>query len=145
MKLKLLAFVLAASLLSIFPLKAEETNSISVTDDQATTEKANPAPALTPMPQTTSTPLPETKSIPEKPAKQPTTLKTLVIHKPMPSQTWGKVIQYHRDQIFALTDKNREILHEFLFQDEEGTVRTAVFHENTEGNGYWEVWVWDQQ
>ncbi len=145
MKLKLLAFVLAASLFSFFPIKAYEQNSISVTDDQDTTEKANPAATLTLLPQPTSTPLPETKSFPGKSAKQPTTLKTLVIHKPMPSQTWGKVIQYHRDQIFALTDKNREILHEFLFQDEEGIVRTAVFHENSDGNGYWEVWVWDQQ
>ena len=145
MKLKILAFVLVSIFLSIFPLTADEQNSIPVTDDQGTTEKTKPAATLTPIPQPTSTPLPETKLIPGKPVKQPTTLKVLLIHKPMPSQTWGKVIQYHRDQIFALTDKNREILHEFLFQDEEGIVRTAVFHENTEGNGYWEVWVWDQQ
>jgi hypothetical protein len=132
-----LPFVLAASLLSIIPFKAGGQNSISPSDDQATTKKANLAATLTP--------LPEDKPISGKPPKQPTTLKALVIHKPMPSSTWGKVIQYHREQIFALTDKNREVLHEFLFQDDEGTVRTAVFHENAEGNGYWEVWVWDQQ
>lgn len=70
--------------------------------------------------------------------------KALVIHKPMPSPSWGRVIQYHREENFVLSDKNREILHEFLFQDDNGIVRTAIFHENTSGDGYWEVLVWDQ-
>jgi len=141
MKIKILTFVLAASLLSILPLKADPQNSVSVTDDQDATEKATPVPTLTPESEPTPTPAsPSTKSV-----KMPTSVKALVIHKPMPSPSWGKVIQYHRDQVFALTDKNREILHEFLFQDDEGIIRTAVFHENSEGGGYWEVWVWDQQ
>ncbi len=71
-------------------------------------------------------------------------IKALIVHKPMPSPSWGRVIQYHRQENFVLSDKNRETLHEFLFQDEAGIVRTAVFHENASGDGYWEVWVWDQ-
>ena len=70
--------------------------------------------------------------------------KILFIHKPMPSPAWGKVIQYHRDQILALSEKNRETIHEFLFQDDAGVIRTATFHENSSGEGYWEVWIWDQ-
>lgn len=72
------------------------------------------------------------------------TIKALVVHKPMPSPSWGRVIQYHREENFVLSDKNRETLHEFLFQDDAGVVRTAVYHENASGDGYWEVWVWDQ-
>src|SRR5579883_335358 len=69
--------------------------------------------------------------------------KALVVHKPMPSPSWGKVIQYHRQENFVLSDKNREILHEFLFQDDAGIIRTAIYHEPASGDGYWEIWVWD--
>lgn len=70
--------------------------------------------------------------------------KDLVIHKPMPSPSWGKVIQYHREQVLPPSDKNHETLHEFLFQDDQGIIRTAIYHESVSGDGYWEVWVWDQ-
>lgn len=70
--------------------------------------------------------------------------KDLVIHKPMPSPAWGKVIQYHREQVLPPSDKNHETLHEFLFQDDQGIIRTAIYHESVSGDGYWEVWVWDQ-
>src|SRR5581483_8422610 len=73
------------------------------------------------------------------------TAKALIVHKPKPSPSWGKVIQYHREVILALTESNRETLHEFVFQDDDGIIRTAIFHENSSGDGYWEVWVWDQQ
>jgi hypothetical protein len=62
----------------------------------------------------------------------------IVIHKPLTDPAWGKAIQYHREIA------NREILHEFLFQDDQGVIRTAIFHESTSGTGYWEVWIWDQ-
>ncbi len=94
-------------------------------------------PALTPTP----IPVPPT---PTRVVKNQNPSKTLVIHKPKPSPSWGKVIQYHRDQILALSEKNREIIHEFVFQDDGGIIRTATFHENASGEGYWEVWVWDQ-
>ena len=70
--------------------------------------------------------------------------KVLVVHKPMPSPSWGRVIEYRREEIFPLSESNREILHEFLFQDDHGIIRTAVYHEPASGDGYWEVTVWDQ-
>jgi hypothetical protein len=70
--------------------------------------------------------------------------KALILHKPKPSPAWGKVIQYHQEKVIALSDKDNETLHEFLFQDENGIIRTAIFHENASGDGYWEIWVWDQ-
>ena len=70
--------------------------------------------------------------------------RALMIHRPRPSPAWGKVIQYHRQEVLPLSDKNRETLHEFLFQDDDGVVRTATFHESASGDGYWEVYVWDQ-
>ncbi len=42
-----------------------------------------------------------------------------------------------------MSDANRETLYEFVFQDDKGVVRTAVYHENASGEGYWEVTVWD--
>ena len=143
MKLKPLAFILVASLLLIYPFNGHAEDS--TTNDQSTTEKPTPVPTQASLSQPTFTPVPETAPFPAKAPRRQGAAKALVIHKPMPSPSWGKVIQYHRDQIFALTDKNREILHEFLFQDDEGVVRTATFHENADGTGYWEVWVWDQQ
>lgn len=74
----------------------------------------------------------------------PSSARALVVHKPMPNPAWGKVVQYHREEIFALSEKNREILHEFVFQDDQGIIRTAIYHENASGDGYWEVTVWDQ-
>ena len=113
--------------LSAAPGRAEET---SVSSD--------PTPAAaTPRPQPTA-------SEPAKIQVNGESSKTLVIHKPRPSSSWGKVIQYHRQEVLPLSDKNREILHEFLFQDDQGVVRTAIFHENAFGDGYWEVYVWDQ-
>lgn len=72
------------------------------------------------------------------------TAKALVVHKPKPSPAWGRVIQYRRMENFVLADNQRETLYEFVFQDDAGIVRTATYHENTSGDGYWEVWVWDQ-
>jgi len=69
---------------------------------------------------------------------------TITIHKPTTDPAWGKVIQYQQEQAISSTDKTREILHKFLFQDSQGIIRLATFHESTSGNGYWEVWVWDQ-
>ena len=85
-----------------------------------------------------------TPSISKRNAKASNSSKVLVIHKPMPSPSWGRVIQYRREEISPLSESNREILHEFLFQDDLGVVRTAVFHETASGDGYWEVTVWDQ-
>jgi hypothetical protein len=102
-----------------------------------TTVDATPTPA----PQVTPPPSPT----PSKPARSVNFAKALVVHKPMPSPSWGKVVQYRRDQILALSPENSETLHEFVFQDEDGVVRTAIFHENASGDGYWEVWAWDQQ
>ncbi len=86
------------------------------------------------------------KPTPVKPnySNSPSTTEALVIHKPKPSPAWGKVIQYHREQVTSLSDKEQETLHQFVFQDDNGIIRTAIFHENASGDGYWEVWVWDQ-
>jgi hypothetical protein len=127
MKINLLflAGLLACSI-PVYGLTADSTPSA----DQTASPVASPIP--------TSTPEPENKF-----TRSPRADHALLIHKPMPSSSWGKVIQYRREEIFALSDKNREILHEFLFQDDKGVVRTAVFHENPSGDGYWEVTVWD--
>jgi hypothetical protein len=69
---------------------------------------------------------------------------TLIVHKPATDPSWGKVIQYQQEQAVSDIDRTRETLHKFLFQDSNGIVRVAVYHENTSGNGYWEVWIWDQ-
>jgi hypothetical protein len=109
-------------------------------DDMTDQESQSP-------PSVQGTPTPQATPAPArlKPLNNPNGAKALILHKPMPSPSWGKVIQYHREQILALSEKNRETLHEFVFQDEDGIVRTATFHENSAGDGYWEVWVWDQQ
>ena len=73
---------------------------------------------------------------------EPTT--TLIVHKPAANPAWGKVISYQQEQAISSTDKTRETLHKFLFQDSQGIVRLATFHESASGGGYWEVWVWDQ-
>lgn len=100
----------------------------------------------TPTPEAQPTALPTPQPTPTKPdySNNPDSTKALVIHKPKPSPSWGKVIQYHQEKVIALSDKDSETLHEFVFQDDNGIIRTAIFHENTSGDGYWEVWIWDQ-
>ena len=88
----------------------------------------------------TTTPTPAAKPV----SQTIGTTKALVVHKPLPSPSWGHVIQYHKVENFVLSDNNRETLYEFLFQDDTGIVRTATYHENPSGDGYWEVEVWDQ-
>ena len=96
------------------------------------------APTTTPSP--TDTPAPKTG----KPrTKTSGSIQIILVHKPQPPSAWGKVIQYKREDILALSEKNRETLHEFVFQDEDGVIRTATYHENAAGEGYWEVLVWD--
>ncbi len=125
--LSFLALVLAFS----FPLEGVlADNSASISDEASPVPEA----ASTPQP----TPTSETKS-----NRSPQADQALIIHKPMPSASWGKVIQYRREEIFPLSDNNRETLYEFVFQDDKGIVRTAVYHETPSGEGYWEVTVWD--
>ncbi len=141
-------FVLASVFLLGFALtataktdKAAAASQDPAIDEPAAEPTATPVlPSPTPTLET-ATPTPT----PGKLLKPTVTEKALVIHKPMPNPAWGKVIQYRREQNFALSESNREVSHEFLFQDDEGTVRTAIFHENSTGGGYWEVWVWDQR
>ena len=69
--------------------------------------------------------------------------KALIVHKPMPDPAWGKVVQYRWDQVTDPSSKAREIIYEFVFQDENGVVRVCKYHENDNGEGYWEVYLWD--
>ena len=98
-------------------------------------EEPTPKPTSTPTPQPTPTPTPKPK-----PSASTGNSKYIVLHKPSVNPAWGKVIQYHTEPSPA----NHETLHVFLFQDEEGVVRTAVFHEDATGDGYWEILVWDR-
>jgi len=127
MKFKLAVLPILFSLLC-FPFKAA--------GDSEPAKLENPAknPELSPTP---------TPAHPSETSHDPGTSKMIEIHKPMPLASWGRVIQYNRKDI-TLPGKNRETLHEFLFQDGQGIVRTAIFHENASGDGYWEVWIWDQ-
>lgn len=129
MKYKLAAFLL---LLSLFcnPFKAAGAAESSKMKSSEKSPESSPAVTVTP------TPLPEI-------THSPNMSKIIAIHKPMPSPSWGKVVQYHREKAVAMPGKNPETLHEFLFQDGQGIIRTAIFHENASGDGYWEVWVWD--
>jgi hypothetical protein len=68
----------------------------------------------------------------------------LVVHKPATDPAWGKVIQYQEEKTVSTGDKTGETLHKFLFQDSNGIIRVAIYHESESGTGYWEVWVWDQ-
>ncbi|HVZ80570.1 MAG TPA: hypothetical protein VHE12_07200 [bacterium] len=97
-------------------------------------------PTASPVPTNTPSPI-VPKNSRDKISRSP---RTIVVHKPQPPGSWGKVVQYKREDILALSEKNRETLHEFVFQDENGIIRTATYHENADGEGYWEVWVWDQ-
>jgi hypothetical protein len=71
--------------------------------------------------------------------------KILEIHKPLIPAAWGRVLQYRKEENFVLSGRNQETLFEFVFQNDEGIVRTATYHESADGNGYWEVYVWDEQ
>ena len=122
-----LTLLLALMILS-FPL------SLSAQDASSST------PTFTFPPTDTPTPKPTKRTS----DKESGSIQVIVVHKPKPPASWGRVIQYKREEILALTEKNRETLHEFIFQDEDGIIRTATFHENASGDGYWEVWVWDQ-
>jgi hypothetical protein len=70
---------------------------------------------------------------------------TLIVHKPAPDPSWGKVVQYQEEQSVSSVDQTHETLYKFLFQDSSGIVRVAIYHESASGSGYWEVRVWDQQ
>jgi hypothetical protein len=69
---------------------------------------------------------------------------TVIVHRPATDPSWGKVISYQQEQAVSNIDRTRETLHKFLFQDSNGIVRVVVYHEPVSGNGYWEIWVWDQ-
>jgi hypothetical protein len=133
-------YLAALSLLLILTIpnvgSAEKPALIKPLSEEATDDTSPPTPI--PTPTTIPTPLPK------RTLKTMGSVKVLEIHKPMPPPGWGKVIQYRKDQIFAFSEKNQETLYEFIFQDEENVIRTAVFHENAAGEGYWEVLIWDQ-
>jgi len=69
--------------------------------------------------------------------------KALIIHKPMPDPAWGKVIQYHSELTTDVETKTKGTLYTFVFQDDKGVVRIANYHEDENGEGYWEVYLWD--
>ncbi|HXL72171.1 MAG TPA: hypothetical protein VN963_00980, partial [bacterium] len=54
---------------------------------------------------------------------------TLIVHKPAPDPSWGKVIQYQEEQSVSSVDQTHETLYKFLFQDSNGIVRVAIYHE----------------
>ncbi len=89
------------------------------------------------------TPEPTQASIPPIQPKSQSYTKALVIHKPMPDPAWGKVIQYHSEQTVDSETKIKGTIYEFVFQDEKGVVRIANYHEDENGEGYWEVYLWD--
>jgi len=125
-------FVFPTLFLCLFlslPALAEETSAA----DSAKKE------ALTPTPTATA----EAPAV-KKPMELKGGLKGLEVHRPLLSPAWGRLIQYKKEQILALSEKNRETLHEFVLQDDQGIVRVAIFHESASGEGYWEVYVWDQ-
>jgi hypothetical protein len=88
-------------------------------------------------PTAVSTPKPDT-NLSQNNGQGQSASKALVIHKPRPSPAWGKIVQFRREEI------NKETLYEFVLQDDQGIIRTATYHENSSGDGYWEVLVWDQ-
>jgi len=99
------------------------------------------APTPTPVPVLTATPTPLAKP---KTFADDTNSKTLVLHKPATNPAWGKVVEFHKETSQSNVDKTPETLYFFLFQDDQGVVRTAVYHESPSGDGYWEVNVWDR-
>ena len=124
--------------LLLFSLGAAEKKAASTSEPQPTPTVAVSAPESA-----VATPVLRPASSKVKVYKNQNS-KVIEVHKPMPSPSWGKVLQYHKEKTFNLSEKNQETIHEFLFLDEEGVIRTALFHENASGEGYWEVWIWDQ-
>jgi len=96
---------------------------------------ADSAPVATPTP---VPPAPTPKAV-----RTPAPGSILTLHHKMLDPAWGRVIQYRKTESRAFSDKARETLHEFVLQDTDNIVRVATFHENAQGKGYWEVWVWD--
>lgn len=133
---RLLPLFLLLSLSLALPAAGKKASSDSDIPDDYQEDTATPAPAASP------TPTPAPAKTPTAQAGNPSSV--IFIHKPMPSPSWGKVLQYHREISQSPSEKSHEILHEFLFQDDQGIIRTAIYHENANGEGYWEVWVWDQ-
>jgi hypothetical protein len=129
----LLALFLSLFLLphSLFAKKAS-----TASDDSTIADDSTPTPQPSPTPGDSAPTPPH--------LREKLTNNTILVHKPMPNPAWGRVISYHQEQSQSPTDKSRETLHEFVFQDDTGLIRTAIFHENANGDGYWEVWVWDQ-
>lgn len=119
------------SLPSFAKEKASADQPIQVLDEPTPT----PLPVATP----TAAPTPKPRAIVNE-----TNAKTLVLHKPATNPAWGRVVEYHKENAQSNVDKTVETQHVFLFQDDQGVVRTAIFHENTSGDGYWEVLVWDR-
>ena len=96
-------------------------------------------PTATPTVTATPTPLSQPRSI-----SNNTNSKTLILHKPATNPAWGRVVEYHKENALSTADKTPETLHVFLFQDDQAIVRTAIYHESSSGDGYWEVFVWDR-
>ncbi|HET9870822.1 MAG TPA: hypothetical protein VFR02_10050 [bacterium] len=69
--------------------------------------------------------------------------RLLEIHKPLIPAAWGRVLQYRKETNIS-AGGSQETLYEFVLQTEDGVVRTATYHESTDGTGYWEVYVWDE-
>ncbi len=116
--------------LSAFPLHAA---------DPASTPEEDLSAAATPV----ATPTPVPSSQKSKAVRTPAPGSILTLHHKMLDPAWGRVIQYRKTESRAFSDKARETLHEFVLQDTDNIVRVATFHENAQGTGYWEVWVWD--
>jgi hypothetical protein len=71
---------------------------------------------------------------------------SLLLHKPKIPTEWGQVIQYHRETVdtHSLFDSEKETIHEFVLQGNDGVLRVAFYHEPPSGGTYWVVWIWDQ-
>ncbi len=119
---------LGGFLFAFSPVLAKDTavtgakDSASLTPDAADTAE----PTVTPVPKRVLKKAPNLKQVIE-------------IHKPMPDPSWGKVLQYHMET----APDAKGTLHKFLFQSEDGILRSAIYHDETSGDGYWEVLVWD--
>jgi len=92
----------------------------------------------------TATPTPDSTTGAQPVTQQYGNTKLLEIHKPMIPTAWGRVLQYKKEVNFALASHNQETLYEFVLQNNDGIIRTATYHESPDGDGYWEVYVWDQ-
>lgn len=61
----------------------------------------------------------------------------------MPDPAWGKVIQYRWEETVDPSTKAKETIYEFVFQNENNEIRVCKYHEDDNGEGYWEVYLWD--